>query len=60
MNQTDKIPDLVELEVGPSEYCWSQTGPEFTLDLTLWSLCQKSWRKEIISVREEINEFIHK
>ena len=46
MNQTDKIPDLVELEVGPSEYCWSQTGPEFTLDLTLWSLCQKSWRKE--------------
>ena len=36
----------LELKVGPSEYCWSQRGPELTLDITLQSLCHMSWGKE--------------
>ena len=36
----------LELKVGPSEYCWSQRGPELTLDVTLQSLCHMSWGKE--------------
>ena len=46
VNKTDKIHDLLELRVGPSEYCWSQRGPEFTLDVTLQPLCHMSWGKE--------------
>ena len=39
MNKTDKIHDPLELKVGPSEYCWSQRGPELTLDVILQPLC---------------------
>lgn len=46
MNKTDKIDDPLELKVGPSEYCWSQRGPEFTLDVTLQPLCHMFWGKE--------------